>query len=125
MMRLWPPPERRALSGTACATTSPRNTFRRCRWGERGFFYHSNEGKAVIGIVEVIRAYYPDPSDASGRFGTVDLKAVERLPEPVTLEAVRSQPGLADMALIRNSRLSVQPVSETEWDIVCRMGGLG
>jgi predicted RNA-binding protein with PUA-like domain len=93
--------------------------------GETGFFYHSNEGKAVVGIVAVIKPYYPDDSDASGRFGMVDVKAVKPLPEPVTLEAIKAQPELADMALIRNSRLSVQPVTDEEWAIVCRMGGLG
>ncbi|WP_375458635.1 EVE domain-containing protein [uncultured Enterovirga sp.] len=92
--------------------------------GEQGFFYHSNEGKAVVGIVEVIRTYYPDPSDATGRFGMVDLKAVEPLAEPVTLEMVKTQPELADMALIRNSRLSVQPVTDEEWRVVRKLGGL-
>lgn len=92
--------------------------------GDRGFFYHSNDGKAVFGVVEVIRAYYPDDTDASGRFGMVDIKAVEQLPEPVTLDAVKSQPELADMALIRNSRLSVQPVTDAEWQVVRRLGGL-
>ena len=92
--------------------------------GERGFFYHSNEGKAVVGIVEVTKPYGPDTTDPTGRFGAVELKAVEPLPEPVTLEAVKSQPELADMALIRNSRLSVQPVTEAEWHVVRRMGGL-
>lgn len=92
--------------------------------GDRGFFYHSNEGKAVVGIVEVIRPYYPDDSDETGRFGMVDLKAVEPMKTPVTLEAIKAQPELADMALIRNSRLSVQPVTETEWAVVRRIGGL-
>jgi predicted RNA-binding protein with PUA-like domain len=92
--------------------------------GDRGFFYHSNEGKAVVGIVEVIRPYYPDDSDATGKFGMVDLKAVEPMKSPVTLEAIKSQPELADMALIRNSRLSVQPVTEAEWTSVRRLGGL-
>jgi predicted RNA-binding protein with PUA-like domain len=92
--------------------------------GDRGFFYHSNEGKAVVGIVEVIRPYYPDDSDATGKFGMVDVKAVEPMKSPVTLEAIKSQPELADMALIRNSRLSVQPVTEAEWTSVRRLGGL-
>jgi predicted RNA-binding protein with PUA-like domain len=92
--------------------------------GDEGFFYHSNEGKAVVGIVEVIKAYYPDDSDGTGRFGMVDLKAVEPMRSPVTLEAIKAQPQLADMALIRNSRLSVQPVTEAEWIIVRRLGGL-
>ncbi|HEY0354039.1 MAG TPA: EVE domain-containing protein [Enterovirga sp.] len=92
--------------------------------GDRGFFYHSNEGKAVVGIVEVIKPYYPDDSDATGKFGMVDVKAVEPMKSPVTLEAIKSQPELADMALIRNSRLSVQPVTDAEWTIVRRLGGL-
>lgn len=93
--------------------------------GERGFFYHSNEGKAVVGIVEVIRPYYPDDSDETGRFGMVDLAAVEALPLPVTLEAIKAEPRLSAMVLANNSRLSVQPVTEDEWAIVRAMGGLG
>jgi predicted RNA-binding protein with PUA-like domain len=92
--------------------------------GEQGFFYHSNEGKAVVGIVEVIREYYPDHTDESGKFGMVDVKAVKTLPKPVTLDAIKGEPGLKDMILVNNSRLSVQPVTEEEWAIVRRMGGL-
>ena len=92
--------------------------------GQQGFFYHSNEGKAVVGIVEVIREYYPDPTDETGRFGMVDLKAVKALPKPVSLEAIKKQPGLEKMILVNNSRLSVQPVTDEEWAIVCRMGGV-
>lgn len=92
--------------------------------GERGFFYHSNEGKAVVGIVEVIKPYHPDPTDESGRFGMVDVKAVRALPRPVTLEAIKAEKRLAKMALVANSRLSVQPVTDEEWRIVCAMGGL-
>ena len=91
--------------------------------GERGFFYHSNEGKAIVGIVEVIRPYYPDHTDASGKFGMVDIRAVEPLPNPVTLDAVKAEPALRAMALVANSRLSVQPVTDTEWEIVLRMAG--
>ncbi len=92
--------------------------------GDRGFFYHSNEGRKIVGIVEVIKPYYPDPSDESGKFGMVDVKAVKPLPTPVTLEAVKADKRLAKMALVANSRLSVQPVTEEEWRIVCAMGGL-
>lgn len=92
--------------------------------GELGFFYHSNEGKAIVGIVEVIKLYHPDPTDESGKFGMVDIKAVKPLPKPVTLEAVKAEPRLAKMALVANSRLSVQPVTEEEWKLVCEMGGL-
>ena len=92
--------------------------------GERGFFYHSNEGKAVVGIVEVIREYYPDHTDQTGKFGMVDIKAVKPLKRPVTLEEIKAEPTLKGMILVNNSRLSVQPVTDEEWAIVCRMGGL-
>jgi predicted RNA-binding protein with PUA-like domain len=92
--------------------------------GEQGFLYHSNEGKAVVGIVEVIREYYPDPSDESGRFGMVDVRAVRPLPRPVTLDEIKAEPRLGEMALVRQSRLSVQPVTAEEWRLVCRMAGL-
>lgn len=92
--------------------------------GERGFFYHSNEGKAVVGIVEVIRPYYPDDSDPTGRFGMVDLRAVKALPKPVSLQAIKAELRLSAMVLVTNSRLSVQPVSEAEWVLVSEMGGL-
>ena len=92
--------------------------------GELAFFYHSNEGKAIVGIVEVCKAYRPDPTDATGRFGMVDIRAVRPLPRPVTLEAVKADRRLASMALVANSRLSVQPVTDDEWRMVCEMGGL-
>ena len=92
--------------------------------GELGFFYHSNEGKAIVGIVEVCKPYRPDPTDATGRFGMVDIRAVRPLPRPVTLEAVKADRRLAGMALVANSRLSVQPVTDDEWRMVCEMGGL-
>jgi len=91
--------------------------------GERGFFYHSNEERAIVGIVEVIRTYYPDHTDPTGKFGMVDIKAVAALPRPVTLAQIKSEPRLADMSLVRNSRLSVQPVTDAEWDIVVALGG--
>ncbi len=92
--------------------------------GEQGFFYHSNEGKAVVGIVEVIKEYYPDHTDPTGQFGMVDVKAVGALPKPVTLDAIKAEPKLRDMVLVTNSRLSVQPVTDEEWRIICAMGGL-
>ena len=92
--------------------------------GEQAFFYHSNHGKAVVGIVEVSKAYYPDHTDESGRFGMVDVRALRALPQPVTLEAIKDEPALADMVLVRNSRLSVQPVTDDEWAKVCAMGGV-
>jgi predicted RNA-binding protein with PUA-like domain len=92
--------------------------------GDQGFFYHSNEGKAVVGIVKVSKEYYPDPTDETGKFGMVDLTAVKPLPHPVTLDAIKAEGKLKGMVLVNNSRLSVQPVTEAEWTLVCRMGGL-
>ncbi|MCG7393781.1 EVE domain-containing protein [Microvirga sp. ACRRW] len=92
--------------------------------GEQGFFYHSNEGKAVVGIVEVIKEYYPDHTDESGKFGMVDVKAVKPFKLPVTLDEIKKHPGLEKMILVNNSRLSVQPVTDEEWAIICKLGGV-
>ena len=92
--------------------------------GEQGFFYHSNEGKAIVGVVEITKAYRPDRTDPTGKFGMVDIRAVKPLPRPVTLEEVKAEKRLAAMALVVNSRLSVQPVTDPEWALVCKMGGL-
>lgn len=92
--------------------------------GDRGFFYHSGETKEIVGIVEVIRTAYPDPTARPGDpWVAVDVRAVAPLPRPVTLAAVRAEPKLRQMVLVNNSRLSVQPVTAEEWRIVCRMGG--
>jgi predicted RNA-binding protein with PUA-like domain len=92
--------------------------------GEHAFFYHSNEGKEIVGIVTIIKAYYPDPTDESGKFGMVDVRADKPLKHPVTLEAIKAEPHLKDMVLVNNSRLSVQPVNDAEWKILCKMGGV-
>jgi predicted RNA-binding protein with PUA-like domain len=93
--------------------------------GDRAFFYHSGADKAVVGIVEIIRAQYPDPSAKPGEpWVVVDVKAVEPLPKPVTLDAIKTEPKLKAMVLVNNTRLSVQPVTDAEWKIVCKMGGL-
>ena len=94
------------------------------RKGETAFFYHSNEDRAVVGIVEIIKTFYPDPTDESGKFGMVDVRAKKALVKPVPLAAIKAEPKLAKMALVTNSRLSVQPVTDDEWRIVCAMGGL-
>lgn len=92
--------------------------------GEQGFFYHSNEGLAVVGIVEVIRTAYPDPTAAPGEpWVVVDLKAVRPFVRPVTLAEIKATPALARMSLVTSMRLSVQPVTEEEWALVCAMGG--
>jgi len=92
--------------------------------GERAFFYHSGEEKSIVGIVEIIGEYRPDPSDKTKTFGLVDLKAVKPLPQPVTLAECKAEKKLSKMVLLNNSRLSVQPVTDSEWAIVCKMGGL-
>ena len=92
--------------------------------GDRAFFYHSNEGKEIVGIAEVIKEAYPDPTDKSEKFVCVDLKADKLMPKPVTMAAIKAEKKLAGMALVKYSRLSVQPVTSDEWKLVCRMGGL-
>jgi predicted RNA-binding protein with PUA-like domain len=92
--------------------------------GDKAFFYHSNEGKAIIGIVEIIKPFYPDPTDPTGKFGMVDVRAVKPLKQPVTLEAIKADPRLKDMVLVNNSRLSVQPVAAQEWKIISAEGGV-
>jgi predicted RNA-binding protein with PUA-like domain len=92
--------------------------------GDLGFFYHSGDEKAVVGIVEVIGEFRPDPTDEKGIFGLVDVKAVKDMPRPVTLAEAKVTPQLKEMSLVKSFRLSVQPVTAAEWKQVCRMGGL-
>ena len=92
--------------------------------GDRAFFYHTGDEKQVVGIVEVIREAYPDPTDEKGVFKSLDVKAVKPFPKPVTLAAVKAETRIKDMALVKYSRLSVQPVTPQEWKIVCAMGAV-
>jgi predicted RNA-binding protein with PUA-like domain len=92
--------------------------------GDRAFFYHTGDEKQIVGIVEVIREAYKDPTDPKGVFLMVDVKAVEPVPKPVTLAAIKAEPKLKDMSLVKYARLSVQPVTAEEWKIVSKMGGL-
>lgn len=101
-----------------------RNNMRSMKVGDLGFFYHSNIGKEIVGIVEVIRESAPDSTTDDPRWDCVMVRAVEALPKPVSLDACRVQPGLETMVLVNNTRLSVQPVTEAEWRIICGMGGL-
>jgi predicted RNA-binding protein with PUA-like domain len=94
------------------------------RKGDLGFFYHTGDEKQIVGIVEVIGEYRPDPTDEAGKFGLVVVKAVKDMPQPVTLAAVKANPRLKDMSLVTSFRLSVQPVRDNEWKEVLRMGGL-
>ncbi|WP_243613422.1 EVE domain-containing protein [Shimia aestuarii] len=101
-----------------------RNFMREMKIGDRGFFYHSLKEKSVVGIVEVIAEVHPDSTTDDPRWECVDIKAVESVPNPVSLDMIKSDPRLAEMVLVKNSRLSVQPVRDEEWAIICEMGGL-
>ncbi len=101
-----------------------RNNMRAMQVGDLGFFYHSNVGKDIVGIVEVIRTSAPDSTTDDPRWDCVVIRSVRPVPRPVTLDACKEHPALQDMALVKNTRLSVQPVSEDEWNIVCAMAGL-
>jgi len=106
-----------------------KNNLMKMKKGERGFFYHSGETKEIVGVVEVIRAHYPDPTAKAGEpssasWVAVDVKALEPLPKPVRLADAKAEPRLKAMVLVNNTRLSVQPVSDAEWKLVCKMGGV-
>lgn len=101
-----------------------RNIMQEMKLGDLGFFYHSVNEKRVVGIVRVVAAAHPDSTDDTGKWFCVDIAAVAPLPEPVTLERIKAEPGLSDMVLVKNSRLSVQPVTAKEWAMICKMGGL-
>ena len=101
------------------------NNMKAMKIGDKAFFYHSNKGLEIVGIVEVVKEYYPDHTDESGRFGMVDFKAIKSVPTPVTLKQIKAHPALSDMALVKQSRLSVSPVKEEEWNIICDLGDVG
>ena len=101
-----------------------RNNMRAMQLGDRAFFYHSNIGKAMVGIIEVCALAHPDSTTEDPRWDCVDVRAVRKLPRPVTLDDCKAEPRLKDMVLVNNSRLSVQPVTEAEWQAVCEMAGL-
>lgn len=92
--------------------------------GESGFFYHSNDDRAIVGIVEIIKTFYPDDSDETGKFGMVDLRAIKPLKRSISLVEIKAEKALADMVLVNNSRLSVQPISEAEWRLILALAGM-
>ncbi len=100
-----------------------RNNMRQMEIGDRGFFYHSQKEKAVVGIVEVCATVHPDSTTDDPRWECVDIRAVRPFETPVTLGDIKEMPTLADMVLVNNTRLSVQPVTEAEWKTICEMGG--
>ena len=101
-----------------------RNFMRDMKIGDQGFFYHSQKEKAVVGIVEVCAEAHPDSTTDDERWDCVDIKAVKPLKNHINLEMIKAEPQLSDMVLVNNSRLSVQPVTQAEWDIICTLGGL-
>jgi predicted RNA-binding protein with PUA-like domain len=119
--------EKKGRSGTqwdGVRNYQARNNMRAMQVGDLGFFYHSNEGLNVVGIVEVCALAHPDTTTDDARWECVDVRAVKPVPNPPTLDEIKANPKLADMVLVNNSRLSVQPVKDKEWAEVCRMGGL-
>lgn len=101
-----------------------RNFMREMQVGDRGFFYHSQKEKAVVGIVEVIAEAHSDSTTEDERWECVDIKAVRSLPKPVYLETIKAEPKLTEMVLVKNARLSVQPVTEAEFELICKLGGI-
>lgn len=100
-----------------------RNFMRAMAVGDLGFFYHSNDARAVVGVVEVIATAHPDSTADDPRWECVDIRAVAPFPRPVSLDTIKADPRLKEMVLVKNSRLSVQPVADTEWRVVCELGG--
>jgi predicted RNA-binding protein with PUA-like domain len=100
-----------------------RNHMKAMAVGDRGFFYHSGDVKAVVGVVEVIAEAHPDSTADDPRWECVDIRAVAPFPRAVTLETIKGEPRLKDMVLVKNSRLSVQPTTAAEWAVVCELGG--
>jgi predicted RNA-binding protein with PUA-like domain len=109
---------------TGVRNFTARRHLKEMKKGDRAFFYHTGDQKAVVGLVEVLREAYPDPTAKGEPWVVVDVKTVEPLPKPVTLAAIKDEAKLKDMALVKYSRLSVQPVTDAEWKLVCKMGGL-
>ncbi|MFY0633473.1 MAG: EVE domain-containing protein [Vannielia sp.] len=100
-----------------------RNHMREMKLGDLGFFYHSQKDKEIVGVVEVCAEVHPDSTTDDERWECVDIKAVGPMPKPVTLADCKAEPSLAEMVLVNNTRLSVQPVSEAEWQVICALGG--
>lgn len=99
-----------------------RNFMRDMALGDRGFFYHSQKEKSVVGLVEVCALSHPDSTTDDDRWDCVDIRAIGPVPKPVSLDQIKQTPDLSEMVLVKNSRLSVQPVTEAEWDIICALG---
>ena len=101
-----------------------RNNMRAMKLGDQGFFYHSNDGRAIVGIVEVCKLAHKDSTAKEDAWECVDIRAVKDVPRPVSLDEIKNDPKLTDMVLVKNSRLSVQPVTPEEWKHICKLGGV-
>ena len=122
----WEQQKARGAEGeewTGVRNYQARNNMRAMRLGDKGFFYHSNDGRAVVGIVEVSKLASRDSTSAEDGWECVDIRAVADMPRPVTLDEIKADPKLKDMVLVKNSRLSVQPVTEAEFRHICQLGG--
>jgi predicted RNA-binding protein with PUA-like domain len=123
----WDEQVKRGAKGeawTGVRNFTARGNLKEMKKGDLAFFYHTGDEKQIVGIAEVVREAYKDPTDPKGVFVVVDIKAVEPVPKPVTLAAIKAEPKLKDMALVKYARLSVQPVTPEEWKIVSKMAGL-
>lgn len=108
---------------TGVRNHTAKNHLKDMRRGDRAFFYHSGETREIVGIVEVAREAYPDPTAQNGGWVCVDVKTVGPMPRPVSLAEIKADPSFADMLLVRQSRLSVMPIDKAHWDRICRLGG--
>lgn len=109
---------------TGVRNHSAKNNLKAMRTGDRAFFYHSNVGREIVGVVEVVREAYPDPTAETGDWVAVDVRAVAPMPKPVNLATIKADPALEGLALVRLSRLSVSPVSPEHWAHICTLGGI-
>jgi predicted RNA-binding protein with PUA-like domain len=123
----WEQQKKKGAKGeewTGVRNYQARNNMRAMKLGEQGFFYHSGETKEIVGIVEVVKLAHKDSTAKEDAWECVDIKALRDVPKPVTLDAVKTDKRLAKMVLVNNSRLSVQPVTDEEWKIICALGGV-
>ncbi len=123
----WDEQKKKGAKGepwTGVRNYQANNNMKAMKKGDLGFFYHSGDERSIVGVVRVIGEHRPDPTDEKGKFGLVDIEAVCDMPNAVTLADVKAEPALAEMVLVKNSRLSVQPVTAAEWKSICKMGGL-
>lgn len=111
-------------SWTGVRNYQAANNMKAMQVGDEAFFYHSNEGREIVGIMRISKLYHPDPTDETGRFGMVEVSAVAPFKKAVTLAEIKAHPKLKEMAFVKQSRLSVSPVTAAEWNMICKLGGV-